>query len=355
MVPVTKVLRQLQSIVDPTAPADRRLCLLIRDFHHGRCRLFHPSAPFINSFEDLPSYLAESLFVAEYNPATKSYEGTFHWFSKADLAQSISFTEHMNRYMALPGWAGRMADTAKLPLPKSETIGGLLVCRNGDGWFTIAIMPVDIEPAAALVHLVLALTRTLLDFVIQPEDEPMKATTHPMVEEARTKIVKIQNARRMIMLQSGLEAIGGRKLAMIDPAPGEEESFYDPENQLQISFLLAVNAFREHGREPVRYWIEWMAMEDFKATYANVTEHILMRFLRRRRATVPDQAMINLNGQPIPSDLIHAALLITRHPNDGLTTRLFVNRKIETPLGLALLEGAISQAFLNLTNGWQTR
>lgn len=290
---------------------------------------------------------AEGLFVAEYNPRIRHYEGTFHWLSKTsvDLQDCLAFRQYLDRYLNLAGWVGPVDEVDRLPLPVSATIGGLLICRNGDARITLAIMPNDLAPRVALTHIALALNTTLADVASHPEVFAMP-TAHPMIDAAQASLQRICRPTRMIMLQACLNAIRRRELVLTGAAPGEEENFYSPDNQLQLVFLFAAKAFRDHPGDPVRYWTEWQDMEEVPPTFSHWVEQRLMRYLKRRRAILPDAQLGDPNSYAIPPGLVHAAWIIVWHPHEGLYTKLLVLRGIEVRVGLTFLEDAVRQAWL---------
>lgn len=352
MVLVPDVLRQLQSFVNPFVPADRQLCHLIKDFQFGLCQLYHPSTPVITSFADLPGLEAEGLFVAEYNPATKKYEGTFRWLSRRDtgLADCLAFQQHLNRYMALPGWSGAIKNTTRLPLPKSATIGGLLVCRNVDVPVIIGIMPTDLAPAVTLVHIVLALTTILTELINQPEAIAMK-TVFPMLDTAEQHILRSGRPPRVLMLHACLDMIRKRELEVAGGGPGEDEAFFSPDNQLELVFILAAQAYRDFGVDPVRYWVEYIDLESPPIRPHRVLDQRFGRFLKRRQAIMSDDKLQDPNEYVIGRGVVHAAWVITRHPHDGLSTRLLIQRAMSLTTGLTILQNAIHAEYLGARPG----
>lgn len=348
MVPVRDVLRHITERIGHQDGQDPMLIRFLADMQEGRLRLFHPSSPLLCSPAGLPGVAADHLFLVGYDHKQQKYVGRFYWFT-AD-ARTIKdcqrIQQRLNQLMDRPGWAPFVGELDQLPWPTSRLIGGLLVCRNGDRWITLALTPTSIAPSATLLHLVQAVPATLVDLLLHPEEITM-GQAHPMLDLALRTVQRITEPRRHILLLTFFDQLQRRRLKMVGAMPGEEDAFFHPENNLQVVYALATRMYKEGENERVDFWTAWEEFEPYDETLGHIVEERLLRFLKRRRSTFTDAEFPGFKStMAVPDGAIHAGWLITRHPHDDLQSRLFVVRGLDPKVGLASLEEAIYREYI---------
>lgn len=348
MVPVPDVLRHIAERFRNNPDNNPALAQFLADVQEGRLRFFHPTTALLSTLACLPTVGAEYLYLVRYDQAAKTYRGHFQWFTvqPRTMPDFQAIQTRLNELMGCSGWDEYTGDLDNLPWPSSRLIGGLLVCRNGDGWVTIAITPTSISPAAALLHMVLAVPVTLVELMEHPEEFSM-GQPHPMLDLALKSVQRITDPRRHILLSTFFDQLQRRCLKLVGAMPNEEDTFFHPENNLQVVYVLATRLYREGENERVDFWTAWEEFGPHDETLGHVIEERLHRFLKRRRSIFPDDEFPRFRSSiAIPEGVVHAGWVITRHPHDDLQSRLFVTRKLDPKTGLVCLEEAVYREYI---------
>ncbi len=348
MVPVHDVLRHITERIGQQADHDTTLIRFLADMQEGRLKLFHPASPLLCSPVGLPGVAADHLFLVGYDHKQQKYVGRFYWFT-AD-ARTIKdcqrIQQRLNELMEQPGWAPFVGELDQLPWPSSRLIGGLLVCRNGDNWITLALTPTSIAPSVTLLHLIQAIPVVLVDLFIHPEEVAM-GQAHPMIDLALKGVGQIRDPRRRMLLATCCEELRRRHLHIVGAMPGEEAAFFSPENNLQVVFMFATQLYREGDHERIDFWSAWEEFDRDDETLSHVVEDRLLRFIKRRRSIYADRDLLSWRSTfSVTESPVHAAWVITQDPHDSPQTRLLVVRGLDQNIGVACLEEAIYRAYI---------